>query len=151
MLKRWRDVQQGDRRKVKSIVLQVLVGRFHGGGAGDAESVVAVLAGIEALLAPFPISVPSVPNPVLLTEDLTARWPLADYQDFRKEVSDASALARNALAAQTEIESHRLWRKVFGPDFPEGPKNGREVPSTPAPGYERIPQVAPKRERYAGR
>ncbi|HUY24703.1 MAG TPA: hypothetical protein VMV09_05285 [Candidatus Saccharimonadales bacterium] len=149
MLKRWRDVQQSERRKVKSIVLQVLVGRFHGGGAGDAESVVAVLAGIEELLEPFPNSVPPVPNPALLAEDLTARWPITDYQDFRREVSEANALAHNALSAQTEGESHQLWRRLFGPDFPEGPKGGKEVPPTPPPGYERTPQSAPKRERYA--
>jgi hypothetical protein len=149
MLKRWRDAQQSDRRKVKSIVLQVLIGQFYGGAAGDAETVVQVLAGIEGFLGDFPDTVPTVVNPVLPAEDLTARWPPEDYQDFRKEVIEAAALARDALAAQSERESHRLWRQLFGPDFPEAKQGGAEMPPTPPPGFERTPQVAPPRERYA--
>ena len=149
MLKRWRDVQQSDRRKVKSIVLQVLIGRFLGGATGDAETVVAVLAGIEDFLGDFPESVPPVVNPVLSAENLTARWAPADYQDFRAEVIEAATLARDALAAQSEGESHRLWRQLFGPDFPEGGPGGAEIPPAPPPGFERTPQVAPPRERYA--
>lgn len=149
MLKRWRDVQQSDRRKVKSIVLQVLIGQFYGGGSGDADTVVAVLAGIEGFLADFPATVPSVVNPVLPAEDLTARWPLDDYRDFRREVTEAAALARDALAAQSEAESHRLWRQLFGLDFPPAPPTSSDVPPTPRPGYERFPQSAPRQERYA--
>ncbi len=150
MLKRWRDFQQSDRRKVKSIVLQVLVGQFYAGGGNDEDAVVAVFTGIESLLDGLPGSVPSVPNPILPTEDLTARWLLADYRDFRKEVGQAAAIAKQAIASSSTTESHELWRQLFGPDFPPTPPSSSDLPPTPRPGYERYPQSAPRQEeRYA--
>jgi hypothetical protein len=91
---------------------------------------------------------------VLRNEDLAGRWDSPAYRDFLKELGEAVALARRALDCTDAEESHELWRKLLGKDFPKydpsadgGGKRTAFVPTTPAPGYQRQ-QGAPRRERY---
>jgi predicted nucleotidyltransferase len=148
VLKRWRDVHQGQRRGVKSIVLQVLVANAMPPLARDAPSVAQVLRGIAGFLDPHPVSPPSLPHPVLSHENLTSSWPEQDYRVFRRHVAEGATLAEQALADPDEADSHRRWRDLLGEDFPpyRGPSPG--PPKVPPPGWERIPQQPPRSERY---
>jgi hypothetical protein len=150
MLKRWRDVHQTARSSVSSIVLQVLAAQAVGSQRSDAEALVTTFEGMQSILGASPESPPTVRNPVLTAENLAARWKVAAYRDFRKELGEAVILSRQALDSPDEAESHRLWNKLLGDDFPARPGRGggSGPPSPPAPGWERRPQVAPRRERY---
>jgi Second Messenger Oligonucleotide or Dinucleotide Synthetase domain len=151
MLKRWRDVSQGQRRGVKSIVLQVLTAQYHVGGGGDAESLVRAFQGINALLASSPNSAPVVANPVLASENLTARWSNDQYREFLSHLEKGRRLAEKALGEPDERASHELWRELLGEDFPGPPARPSPritmPPPRPAPDYGSRPQKAP-RERY---
>lgn len=151
MLKRWRDVNQDERRGVKSIVLQVLVAQ-HLAGSDDATALHSALHGIKQFLVPYAESPPPVPNPVLPAENLAATWPATHYRSFRRHVEEAAEAAETALWSGDIEESHVLWRDLLGEDFPPAPTDpaGRErrPPATPAPGFEKLPQRAPRRERY---
>lgn len=118
MLKRWRDHHQAARDAIKSIVLQVLIADYVPGESGDAERVAGALRGVADFLGGHPDTPPVVPNPVLPTENLTERWPIDDYRDFREVVASAAQLAEDALGAGTAAESRELWRELFGDDFP---------------------------------
>lgn len=118
MLKRWRDHAQAVRDAIKSMVLQVLIADYVPGESGDAERIVGALRGISEFLAEHPDAPPAVYNPVLPLENLTDRWPVEDYQDFRDVVASAAQLAEDALSASSAVESRKLWQELFGDDFP---------------------------------
>jgi hypothetical protein len=151
MLKRWREHHQPARLTIKSIVLQVLAATNLGTERSDGEALVTTLEAIKRVLDASPNTPPRVPNPVLKSENLAARWEPAAYRDFRRELDEAVALARRALDTSNVAESHKLWRDLLGDDFPPAPtepsKRTRVPPATPAPGYHRT-QVPPRRERY---
>jgi hypothetical protein len=150
MLKRWRDEHQPARQSISSIVLQVLAARAVGSQSSDGEALVGTLETMQARLAESPDTPPVVPNPVLEAENLAARWEPPAYRNFRTELAEAAALARRALESTDEAESHRLWSELLGDDFspePSEPAKGGP-PAAPAPGFERAPQTAPRRERY---
>lgn len=152
ILKRWRDENQPARSSIKSIVLQVLIGdalAATGPCPSDAHTVVAAMEGIVRRLEPHRDSAPEVPNPVLPSENLTERWPEADYRQFRREVQAAAQLARSALEADPAT-SHDEWRSLLGKDFPPAPGGDKSLTPPPPPGYSRERQRAPRKgtERY---
>jgi hypothetical protein len=121
MLKRWREVHQAARASVKSIVLQVLTAKgfsIRGYSGSDAQNVVNALHGMQDYLASYPSSAPPLENSSLLSEDLTKRWPPADYRNFVRELNEAVELAEKAMLESDLIGSYGLWRRLFGDDFP---------------------------------
>jgi hypothetical protein len=147
ILKRWRDENQSARSAIKSIVLQVLIANHinsntAGTYSSDAARVVAALRGISNDLAYYPLTAPTVANPVLTSENLAASWSDADYQRFRRVVNDAAALAEDAEAATTTSASTELWNRLLGSDFPVA---GEKAASLPVPSAgPRTSQEAPR-------
>jgi len=119
-LKRWRDDQQDVRQAIKSIVLQVLVARATSPSGSDAQRLATTFSEMQTFLAQQP-GVPVVPNPVLPTENLTERWTLTSFNDFRKEVAAAQAKAQEALDATDDADASALWAELLGEDFPVAP------------------------------
>ncbi len=119
-LKRWRDETQTARQAIKSIVLQVLIANHMPHGLPDAERIAGALRHVANLLAQHPAGPPAVPNPVLPSENLAARWPPSAYQDFRKVVEQAATDAEAALGlshANLPLSLKR-WNELLGEDFP---------------------------------
>lgn len=152
MLKRWREVHQPARQSIKSIVLQVLTADSLGGQASDGEALAATLRAIHSSLALSPDQAPRVGNPVLRAENLAGSWQPQAYRNFRAELDEAVKLADRALQSHDEADSHNLWRKLLGDDFPPAPsdpaKRARTPPAVPPPGFRKTPQPPPRRERY---
>lgn len=117
MLKRWRDHNQDARGAVKSIVLQVLISEHMPDEAGDADRLAGTLRGISDFLDGYPDAPPPVKNPVM-DENLTERWPVEDYKEFRRVVAEAADAAERAVGSDTD-DGRRIWRELFGEDFPE--------------------------------
>ncbi|MBJ7608113.1 MAG: nucleotidyltransferase [Candidatus Dormibacteraeota bacterium] len=147
MLKRWRDIHQGQRRGVRSVVLQVLVAQAMPFVARDAHAVAGTFDGIATAVAGHPDAPPPLPHPTLRREDLTANWPDSYYQTFREHIIQASRDAREALADPDEASSHRHWRRLFGDDFPLYSGPSRQPPQPP-PGYPSVPQQPPRSRWY---
>lgn len=63
-------------------------------------------------------SPPDVSNPVLDSENLTARWSDADFSNFQKELKDAAAVATEAINADNLVEACEKWGEIFGDAFP---------------------------------
>lgn len=148
MLKRWRDHHQDARQAVKSIVLQVLVASNRVHDTDDARAVTGTLRAIATALAASPSSAPELPNPVLPSENLAARWSDADYRAFRSVVEKAAALAEEALAEPDMNASRTLWRELLGTDFPPPEKRGVFTPPPPPSSGRSRPQKAPSRVEW---
>lgn len=120
MLKRWRDLQGPDRRRVRSIVFTTLVGRcvptWSRAGAAlrpDADVVAETLVRLDRYLRSRS-HVPLVRNPSLFSENLARAWPQAHYNEFRRQIRDAAAAADAARRGADP----RAWRRLFGDGFP---------------------------------
>lgn len=124
MMKRWRDYETPDHRRVKSIVFTTLLGKsvpaWSATGASqrpDADVLVMTLRSLNMSLARF-TGVPSVRNPSMATENLARTWTRADFVAFRTAL-------RNTLRLAVQIRKSRedaaAWRLVFGPTFPTRP------------------------------
>jgi hypothetical protein len=145
-LKRWRDVHDA---QIKSIVLQVLIGAHHPGpGFSDAATLEHTLAAIQSSLG-GQTSAPQIFNPSLPSEDLADRWPDRDFVQFLGQLDEAVALTQRARASQDEQESHQLWQKLLGGDFPDAParRHGLVVPPAPT---QRQPKPKPDKGRQYG-
>ena len=123
MLKRWRDNNAPEKRRIKSIVFTTLIGRsvpiWSGGGQStrpDADILTATLAVMNRKLATFSGS-PLVTNPSLVTENLARSWTRPDFLSFQSEVKTAW---RTAILLRKSSDPH-AWRALFGPSFPTTP------------------------------
>ncbi|MGC1238071.1 MAG: nucleotidyltransferase [Acidimicrobiales bacterium] len=116
-MKRWRDEQQSVRTAVKSIVLQVLVSQCMTGISDDASRMTQVFRslyeGLRILDRP-----PSVPNPVLPSENLAEKWTNEHFDDFVRELGEAVEYVSVAESATDYVEAADLWRELLGDDFP---------------------------------
>lgn len=119
IFKRWRDENQNVSKAVKSILLQVLTANnLVIDTESDAISFTSTLIGIEDFLLEHEDTVPMINNPVLESENLSDRWELQDYVDFKECLMEAVGIAKQALDEQDNKHSSELWRQLFGESFP---------------------------------
>jgi Second Messenger Oligonucleotide or Dinucleotide Synthetase domain len=123
MLKRWRDLQGADRRRVRSIVFTTLVGRCvpacsrtGDSTRPDADVVAETLLRLDRYLRARQ-RVPIVRNPSLPSENLARAWPQAHFEEFRRQIRAAAAAADGARGGVDP----RAWRRLFGDSFPTQP------------------------------
>jgi hypothetical protein len=122
IFKRWRDENQGIKKEIKSIVLQVLIAQELCNDPSDAACFLGTLTNIQAFLTDYTETPPTILNPVLPEENLTEQWDAAEYEDFRKSVDEGIKLARQAFDERDANRSAELWRQLFGDSFPASPR-----------------------------
>lgn len=119
MLKRWRDEQQDVRHSVKSIVLQVLVAQCAPLSIeNDSERIARTFIALNEQVKDRDVP-PSLYNPVLPSENLTSRWDIDSFVDFKKAVASAAEVAQSVLDATDRSEVCESWQTVFGDAFPD--------------------------------
>jgi hypothetical protein len=116
-MKRWRDEQQSVRSAVKSIVLQVLVASCMPQIADDSERLAQTIRSLHIALKDLP-NPPAIRNPVLLSENLAARWTRESYRNFVAELAEAVEWAEKATRSNDLVEAADAWREILGDDFP---------------------------------
>jgi hypothetical protein len=119
LLKRWRDLQVGEKRRVRSVVFTTLLGRAVPRLAGrgpsqrpDADVLVATLARLDGALRGL-TRPPFVRNPSLSSENLARTWTTVEFLLFRRHVREALRIARHARQGSPEA-----WQMLFGQGFP---------------------------------
>jgi hypothetical protein len=120
MMKRWRDVTGGAREAVSSIVIATLLGRHITTATStipDALVVVQTCRSLNQYLQAAPRK-PVIRNPSMQSEDLALGWSQAAYDSFRQHIGLATQIAGQACRASSDYEAARLWRGLFGDDFP---------------------------------
>lgn len=120
MLKRWRDTNHPDARRIRSIVFTTLIGRVvppwrHGGASTrpDSEVLTQALIRLDRYLQPR-ATPPRVSNPSLPGENLARSWTRGDFGHFRNAVHEAMGAAMRAQL----IGRPAAWRTLFGTSFP---------------------------------
>ena len=123
MLKRWRDENAAEKRRVRSIVLTTLLGRavpswsLRGENLRpDARVIVATLRKLNQQLRGV-TGTPIVRNPSLRTENLARSWTRADFVAFRTQINHAWRLAVEV----GQSGEPTAWRALFGESFPLKP------------------------------
>ena len=108
----------------KSILLTTLIGDAVR-GEYDAENFNSVALALKTVanrmnefLQANP-TMPTIPNPVLSSEDFNRHWDEEKYQNFRKTFNRYNDWINDAYDATEHNDSVKKWRKIFGDEFGE--------------------------------
>jgi hypothetical protein len=87
---------------------------------GDLPTALRTLLGrLDDVLQANP-TLPTVRNPVLITEDFNRHWDQEKYTNFREKVHQYRERIDDAYTEVDHDESVAKWRHVFGDDFAKG-------------------------------
>lgn len=119
LLKSWRDRLPTEKSKPKSYILETLAHQTLGLPASHAGAVVSVLEGIQSSYGFYRGTgiVPQIPDPGYSSANVAKRWASGDFDAFLEQVKSAAETARRAIDEADEMESRKLWRKLFGSTF----------------------------------
>ena len=76
------------------------------------------------------VRMPSIPNPVLPSQDLSVRWTKKQYKHFRLMIHKYRGWIDDAYLEEVRDESLRKWCKVFGDEFGKSAVAGHEASTT---------------------
>lgn len=123
-LKWWHKVMHPEEEHPNSYPLEHFIGECCPDGiVGIAEGIVLTLEKMATI----------VYKPILLDRgvpehDVFARVTEAEYKEFNKSVREAASLARRAYDSTDYSESVRLWKELFGDEFPSSESTMIEAP-----------------------
>ena len=119
LMKFWRDRLPTESARPKSYVLETLVHGSIGYPTSHAEAVVNVLEGIERTYSAYRNmnSVPFVSDPGYPSLNVARRWTSNEFTRFMEQVESAANSARRAFDEIDEVNSRKMWRKLFGDRF----------------------------------
>lgn len=123
-VKEWKRVTRSLPRHPKGYPLEHLVGACCPDGiAYTAEGVVRTLETIKTKFAANAAAkiTPVLPDHGVPEHDVMQRVTGEDFASFHSRVCEAADVARDALNAESVEESAKLWRNLFGDNFPEPP------------------------------
>src|SRR5438046_8129661 len=134
MLKWRRSKAYNDAEYPKGYLLERIAGeKFDSTRRDHAEGFVQLLRNVVQSYEAFALAggVPSLADPGVPTHNVLHRLTAADFKFFVAQAKSALSKAEKALASTDKGESARLWRELFGSDFPEGPGTKAAFPPSP--------------------
>lgn len=117
MLKQWCQDDVPVAAHPPRVVIDVLLADAIAAPECDAEGVVQALDGLSWRLPVAGTIV--VPNPSIPEEDLARDWSPEAISIYRRQVQQASLIARAALLERNEERARMLWKAVFRDRFPD--------------------------------
>ncbi|MDP3921700.1 MAG: nucleotidyltransferase [Candidatus Omnitrophota bacterium] len=120
IMKFWRDRFSGEEAKVKSYILENLVGEnLTAEPASYGAGVLLILQNIYQKYATYLANgfVPRITDLGYPSVNVAKRWKFNEFTAFMEEVRKGQLVAGSALRSQDEQESVRLWRQLFGMKF----------------------------------
>ena len=120
LMKFWRDRFSNEDAKIKSYILENLVGEnLTGEPSGYAVGVVSIFQNIYHRYATYLNNrfVPRIVDLGYPSVNVAKRWKFNEFAAFMEEVRKSQSVASSALKAQNEAESLLLWRQLFGTKF----------------------------------
>lgn len=125
LFKHWRDVHMTYKRPKSYWLESIIVRHIHQGwveteGKAYAEIVLALM---DSVYGRFEHEldeggVPEVPDP-MLGSNVARNWKRDHFEAFMGRLDESRGWAARALEADTQNEAIRLWKKVFGEQFPD--------------------------------
>jgi hypothetical protein len=126
-IKEWKRVNKSLPRYPKGYPLEHLIGACCPDGITyTAEGVVQALETIKTNFAKNAANrtTPVLPDHGVPEHDVMQRVTGAEFAAFHFQVCEAANVARDALDADSVEESAKLWRQLFGDNFPAPPSGG---------------------------
>ncbi len=123
-VKRWRQIKRPKPKYPKSYPLEHMIGDCCPDGVGSvAIGVTLAFETMESRYRPFVLlnQVPVLHDRGVPNHNVLKRVTADDFKAFLDHVAEAAKLAQKALDATKVSKSARLWRELFGDEFPEGP------------------------------
>lgn len=120
IMKFWRDRFSNETAKIKSYILENLVGEnLIGKPSSYALGVVSILQNIYQRYATYLNTrfVPKIADLGYPSVNVAKRWKFDEFSSFMEEVRKSHAIANSALKSMKEEESIQLWRQLFGTKF----------------------------------
>jgi hypothetical protein len=125
MMKHWRD-EHFERRRPKSYWLEALVVRHikrkwvATAGKGYAEIVADLMDSIHTRFKPIYDRIGAVPRiqDPMLNNNVAWNWERSHFETFMTRLEESRKWARLAVEEEDDDEAVKLWKKVFGDDFP---------------------------------
>ena len=149
-IKEWKRVNKLLPRYPKGYPLEHLIGVCCPNGITyTAEGVTRALETIKTKFATQAATrvTPALPDHGVPEHDVMQRVTGEEFAAFHSQVCEAANVARDALEADSVEESAKLWRQLFGDNFPEPPSGngdnggGDTGPQEQAAGF--TPRTAP--------
>jgi hypothetical protein len=146
-IKWWRRVNYLNVKYPKGYPLEHMIGNNCPDGVNSvAEGIVLSLENMVSNYQTYALlhQVPFLPDRGVPTHNVLARLSNKDFDAFYKSVCDAAKIARDAFDDADISSSVEKWKKLFGGNFPDSPKNT----STSNNGYtkrEEVSQILPGR------
>jgi hypothetical protein len=119
-----------ERPKPKGFTLEVLVAKYQDQDAPTyAEAFVSFLQNLMNACGVLLKSgiFPQIPDPGLPNEYLKVNFEPDEAKLFAAIVEESLAIAKKAIVAETYGESAKLWRDVFGNQFPDAPASVKSL------------------------
>ncbi|MFH1653615.1 MAG: nucleotidyltransferase [Pseudomonadota bacterium] len=120
IMKFWRDRFSSETAKVKSYILENLIGENLTGQPSCYDSgVVSILQNVYQRYAVYLNTrvVPRIMDLGYPSVNVAKRWKFNEFAAFMEEVRKSQMIANSALESQSEQESIKLWRQLFGTKF----------------------------------
>lgn len=130
----------------KSILLTTLIAQqvYEHDTAGEFASTPLALKVISNRLNQFlqdNITMPTISNPALPSENFNRHWDQDKYENFRNKFNSYNEKINDAYAEDNHNESVKKWRKIFGDKF------GKLKPEQPSGGESFARDLTPSRTR----
>jgi hypothetical protein len=108
---------------VKSILLNTLLGNCINDSEAQSDfknlptAFIAVFQRLDIFLQNN-VSVPTITNPTLSTEDFNRHWDQEKYSNFREKINTYFNKAKQAYDEDDRSTSIQMWQDIFGDAFP---------------------------------
>lgn len=120
IFKHWRDRLASEDAKVKSYILETLIGESLAfPPVSHAHGVLFVFESIWRRCSPYIGTghAPPIPDPGYPGNSVSKRWKYHEFEKFMSGVKQGTETAKKALAATDEVTSISEWRRLFGNKF----------------------------------
>lgn len=144
MLKWWK-IFFVKQKHPKGFFLELLCGlHLDFNATSFAEGFTSVLSNMVNFYGADPVVLPEIDDPGISGEKILTGMELSEFRVFMQRVSEAKSIAEEALREESEIESVKKWRKLFGSEFPESDnQNGGCGPTVILRSKSRISEAPP--------
>lgn len=121
MLKAWKSHSSASLKRPKGFTLECIAGDNFRTAEDWADVFLGTMKTIKGAYAVWLAleQVPPIPDPGIPGQSLKTGLTFPQFRDFIAKVDDAIRLSEEAIAADTVAGSVKVWRTIFGPDFPD--------------------------------
>ncbi len=129
MFKWWWQENHSVYKRPKGYILECIAGTcFDADAESHAEGFVNLLKGVKKKYKGHieKKKVPSIPDPGISGNNVAHRLKFEEFEAFMGKIDTSLVTAEKALSEEDKEKSAKLWRQIFGDEFPEPESKSEE-------------------------